>query len=320
MANKKDRVGEERLNNQGYLMKIVEYGNAKNIVIEFQDEYKTKVNTNYRNFLNGKVRNPSYKSVINRFEQIKTNRLGEEKLNNQNCLMKIIEYNNTDDIIVEFQDEYKAKVHTNYRNYKKGKVENPYCKSVCGIGITGDKYQNQIKEYIIWQSMLYRCYSKKEKFKHPTYQDVTCCKEWLLYENFYEWLHSQENFDKWLNGDHWNIDKDILRKGNKVYSPETCCLVPHNINTLFIKCNKSRGKYPIGVHIHKEKFVAQYYDPTLKKIKYLGIYNTPEEAFFAYKKAKESYIKQVAQDERNKGNITERCYQAMMNYEVEIND
>lgn len=39
-------------------------------------------------------------------------RLGQEKLNNQGSLMKIVEYNNSSDIVVEFQDDYKARVST----------------------------------------------------------------------------------------------------------------------------------------------------------------------------------------------------------------
>lgn len=48
------------------------------------------------------------------------NKIGEEKLNNQGYLMRIIQYNKSDDIIVEFQDKYKAKIKTTYGNYKNG--------------------------------------------------------------------------------------------------------------------------------------------------------------------------------------------------------
>jgi hypothetical protein len=57
-----------------------------------------------------------------------------------------------------------------------------------------------------------------------------------------------------------------------------------------------------------------------KQQEHIGYYNTSEEAFQAYKKAKEDYIKQVAQEEYNDGNITKPCYEAMMKYKVEITD
>jgi hypothetical protein len=256
----------------------------------------------------------------------KNERLNETNINNQNYIMKIIQYNNKRDILVEFQDEYKGIVHTNYHNFKVGLVKNPYHPSVCnGMGIVGNKYpihvdHKNIKEYQSWMDMLKRVF----KPKYPTYKDVTCCNEWLLYENFYEWLHSQENFDKWLNGERWAIDKDILVKGNKIYSPDTCCLVPHEINTLFVKSEKTRGEYPIGVSKRNDRngFQAKiiYGKKNNKAKSTLYNYSTVEEAFNAYKFSKESYIKQLAQEEYDKNNITKRCYNAMMNYQVEITD
>ena len=57
----------------------------------------------------------------------------------------------------------------------------------------------------------------------------------------------------------WQLDKDILIKGNKIYSPDTCCFVPSEINNLFVGCNKSRGSLPIGVTFNKrlKRYVAQ---------------------------------------------------------------
>lgn len=266
-------------------------------------------------------------SRTNFIKQQKRQRIGEEKLNNQNCLMKIVEYNSADDIIVEFQDKYKAKVHTQYKSFLNGSIKNPYKTSVCGVGIIGVKYpmsidKKQTKEYIAWCNMLNRCYGDKTLKRYYTYKDVTCCDEWLYYENFYEWLHNQENFNKYENGDKWAVDKDILIKGNKVYSPETCCLVPHNINMLFVKNNKTRGNLPIGVHFDRKrnKYRAECRNPFINKVKKIGRYQTLEEAFQSYKKYKENIIKQVAEYEYSKSNITEQCYKAMMNYKVEIDD
>ena len=212
------------------------------------------------------------------------------------------------------------------RIFKWG-IKNPYHPEVYGVGIVGNKYQTtsnhkQTKDYEAWCNVLQRCFDKKikEKKKYLTYQDVTCCTEWLLFDNFYEWIHSQDNYDKWLNGDKWAIDKDILIKGNKTYGSETCCLVPHNVNGLFLKSNATRGDLPIGVSIHGNGFQARCHNPIVNKEEYLGSYSTPSYAFLAYKKYKENLIKQIAQTEYNKGNITEECYNAMMNYQVEITD
>lgn len=256
-------------------------------------------------------------------------RLGEERLNNQGCLMRIVEYNNSLDIVVEFQDEHKIKTHTSYGQFCSGSVKNPYSSDIYGVGTVGIKQCScNDKEYKTWNDMLRRCYSKTRNYKMTeNYNDVTCCEEWLNFENFYEWLHSQSNFDKWKNGKMWNLDKDIIIKGNKMYSPETCCLVPHAINNLFTKNDKKRGNLPIGVNKHKNKngykFHAHCPNSLIVGTKgrvSLGTFDTPEEAFLAYKTAKESYIKQVAQKEYDNGVITKECYDAMMKYEVEITD
>lgn len=239
--------------------------------------------------------------------------------------MKIIEYNNATDIVVEFQDEYNAKVHTAYSAFKKCAVKNPYYPSVFEVGMIGSKYlatinKDSTKEYKTWIQMLRRCFSEKEKNRKPTYKDISCCNEWLLYENFYEWLHSQPNFDKWYNGNRWAIDKDILIKGNKIYSPNTCCLVPHNVNALFLKHDAARGGLPLGLTKHGKNIQVWCNNPFNGKCEPLGTYSTIEEAFKVYKLHKEDIIRQVAEIEYMNNNITKQCYNAMLNYKVEITD
>lgn len=253
------------------------------------------------------------------------NRLGEERYNHQGCLMKIIQYKNANEIIIEFQDKYRAKICTRYDRFIEGCIRNPYHPIVCGVGAIGIKYTSrtngrQTKEHLTWINMLHRCFDEEYKKKMPTYKDTICCTEWLLYENFYEWLHNQSNFDKWLTGDRWAIDKDILVKGNKIYSPETCCLVPHNVNMLFVKNDIDRSNLPIGVKRNGSGFQVFCNNPYTNKQESLGTYLTPEQAFQVYKTYKENIIKQVAQTEYDNGNITEQCYKAMMKYEVEITD
>lgn len=143
------------------------------------------------------------------------NRIGETKLNYQNSIMTIVLYNNVQDIVVEFQDKYKSMVHTTYKNFKNGSVKNPYCPSVMHVGAIGSKYtpydiyydnngkkiNKAKKEYRLWKHMLQRCFDNDYKERQPTYKDVTCVDDWLLFEKFYEWVKDQENYDKWLNGD-----------------------------------------------------------------------------------------------------------------------
>ena len=253
-------------------------------------------------------------------------RTGCTVINNQGLEMTCVEYNNALNIVVEFKNPY-YRVDSNWGNFTKGKIRNPYLPTIYGVGIIGNKYKtrdgeyNQIKEYQAWCDMLFRTYGcTYDNSRRAKYIDCYVCNEWLYYENFYEWLHSQDNFDKWLNGKRWCLDKDILYNNNKMYAPDKCCLVPNNVNTLFVKRDAARGELPIGVQKNHDRFCALCSNPINKKYEYFGTFDTPEEAFMAYKNGKENIIKQVAQIEFNAGNITQPCYNAMLDYKVNITD
>ena len=266
----------------------------------------------------------------------KIDRLGETNISNEGCIVKIVEYNNCNDIIVEFQDEHKYRVHTTYKHFKNGECKNPFFPSVHGHGYLGiDKKGNVPKtkefkdgkyvitwEYHKWQNMLQRCFDNKYKEKKPTYKDATCCERWLCFANFLEDFEILKNEYNWDNDKKLNLDKDILHKNNKIYSLENCVLVPDWINLLFIKSDANRGDCPIGVSYNKASKKYQARCRINKKLKRLGYYNTIEEAFNAYKIAKEQEIKRVAEDCVLKGYVTKdsRLYNAMINYQVEIDD
>jgi len=171
-----------------------------------------------------------------------------------------------------------------------------------------------IREYKLWTSMLKRCFDEKHKQKYPTYEGVTCSKEWLSMTKFIEDVSQMRGYG--LEG--WELDKDILQKGNKLYSKETCCFVPAEVNNLLTKRDNCRGEYPVGVYFHKAtgKFRAQL--TVNGKKKHLGYFTSPEEAFQVYKLAKEAYIKVVAH--KWKHILDERVFQALMTYEVNIDD
>ena len=108
-------------------------------------------------------------------------------------------------------------------------------------------------------------------------------------------------------------------KGNKIYSPETCCLVPSYINVLLIHPNKESSTLPIGVYYKRghDKFGISCSFEEEKLNKY---FNDPIEAFFIYKELKEKHIQKMATYSYSKGEITKKCYEALMSYEVELTD
>ena len=291
---------------------------------ELEEKYRCPYST--MSFYSGELKITREKSK----NKPKIERVGQETYNKNGELMRVVEYNNANDIIVEFQDKYKAKVHTKWTHFYKSKnIKNPYYPTVYEVGIIGEKYpitinQKKTKEYDVWSQMLRRCYDINALKKRPTYSNCNVCEEWLLYDNFYEWLHSQTNFEQWYNGNRWAIDKDILVKGNNIYSPTTCCLIPQYVNSLFLKNDADRGEYPIGVSKNKRGLYEAtiIYGKKNNKSKTTGYsYPTPEDAFYlGYKPYKEAYIKRIAKEEYDKDNITKQCYEAMMNYQVEITD
>ena len=266
----------------------------------------------------------------------KIDKTGETNISNEGCIMQIVEYKNCDDIIIQFEDKYKYRVHTQYGNFKNGECKNPFFPSVYGHGYLGvDKNGNVPKtkefkdgkwrktwEYDRWQNMLQRCFDNKLKERNPTYKDITCCDRWLCFANFLEDFEILKQEYNWNEGEKLNLDKDILHKNNKVYSLENCVLVPDGINKLFTKCDASRGNCPIGVSYHKGAKKHQAQCNINGKRKGLGLYNSLEEAFNAYKVAKEQEIKRIAEDCISKGFITKdsRLYKAMINYQVKITD
>jgi hypothetical protein len=247
--------------------------------------------------------------------------------NKQGYLMTVIQYNAYDSILVEFSEPYRCVVSTRVDHFLKGDVVNPYAPCVCGIGIVGNKYpthsndgKHYLREYLMWTNMIKRCYDETARNKNRTYIDCECCEDWIYYENFYDWLHSQENYIILDSINDISIDKDILFKGNKMYSPKTCCLVPKYINNLLIKSDAIRGECCIGVSINKRdgKYKAQCGGK--KNHAYLGLYDTEEEAFNAYKKHKETQIRKSADEAYRQSYITKECYEALINYNVEITD
>ena len=232
---------------------------------------------------------------------------------------KILKYNDAKDVEVRFlKTGYETVARLDH--IKSGEIKDPYSPSVYGVGILGAKYLASIngvqtKEYKLWNSMLVRCYSDSFKKKYPTYEGCEVSENFKSYEYFYEWCHKQIGF----SNKNWHLDKDLLVKGNKVYSEYSCVFIPQEINTVLIKSTASRGKHLIGVcwSNTNKAFMAQV-GKNKGKQEHLGYFKTEVEAFKAYKAAKENFIKEQAS--KFKSQIDDRAYNALMNYKVEITD
>jgi hypothetical protein len=196
-------------------------------------------------------------------------------------------------------------------------------KTVYGVGYNSEGrhntsiHNNHTHKYKTWHDMIRRCYSEKFHAHHHSYKDCLVCEEWHDFQNFGDWY--DENYYE-IENEQMHLDKDILIKGNKVYSPDTCIFTPRRINVLFVKKGSKNNNLPIGVVFNNrknKKYVARCGNGEGKTVSINSFY-TPEEAFYCYKKFKELLIRDVANEYKHK--IPEKLYNAMITYEVEITD
>lgn len=192
--------------------------------------------------------------------------------------------------------------------------------TVQNVGIVGEghftPFQDGVitKEYKLWICMLERCFSQKYKSRNLEYRDVSVCEDWLHFQNFAVWCNAQIGF----GSPGWHLDKDIIKPGNKIYSPETCAFVPGELNALLNKRKRARNASGVcGVLL--TKYNRYYVNCKLGGTTiYGGTYLNKEDAFLKYKSIKEEYIKQQAT--KWQPQIDARVYEALMQYQVNMDD
>lgn len=256
--------------------------------------------------------------AIQKHKQLQHNIVGAVYSTKYSGNIKILDYKDKNHVYIEFVTTHNTKWVSlcNIRRGEVGDTEDtlitPHVYKVGFIGIGKYSKKHHKKIYDAWIAMLSRCYDKKVIALNPTYQGCSVCEEWHNFQNFAVW------FEKHCKCDKPQIDKDIRVKGNKLYSPDTCCVLPNVINKCFVKRQRYRGEYPIGVVKGKGSgFVAKLGNIWGFK-KYLGYFSTVDKAFYAYKQAKEQLIIFLAH--KFKEQLDDIAYQALLNYQVEITD
>ena len=173
-------------------------------------------------------------------------------------------------------------------------------KLVRGLGINdmkGKSHVNgkQILQYEVWQNMLKRCTNKDYQNDFPTYINVTVCDDWKLFSNFYKWFNENYRWDLAEQGIKIVLDKDILIKDNKIYSPNACIFIPEKVN-LYIRNKTSRNTSGCtGVSWNKKmnKWRAGTTDFNTGKYISLGHFNTIEEASESYSIERSNQLKHI---------------------------
>ena len=144
--------------------------------------------------------------------------------------------------------------------------------------------QHFTRSYKAWLDMRYRCkHDGKWQAKYPTYKGCHNSQLFDSPQGFIEWSTRQPGGG--VTG--FQLDKDLLLKGNKLYSEDVCVYLPQALNKFLTDKQSVRGIYPRGVHFNKHvgKLCAKV--SVMGESVHLGYFGNTEEAFAAYKSAKE---------------------------------
>lgn len=214
--------------------------------------------------------------------------------------------------------------NTGYESWVKsktitsGKVRDPYEPHIFGVGYKGEgKYRARrsvengskvYKSYEVWIDMLWRVYGDHKLSNRYKERGVSVCEEWHNFQNFAEWYLTYKPENRNLV-----LDKDILVRGNKKYSPMTCTFVPQEVNKFFCASNKRRGDLPVGVYFH-ERFNKYEGCVSHRGSKHIKYFNTSDEAFAWYKHKKEGLLQTLADIHFMLSNIDSKAHDALLRW------
>lgn len=282
---------------KGTLATVIDYKNAREVICSFQDG--SEGTFEIANLRKGSFRSPKEYAAY----------IGQRCLTNAYGWCTVVEYVDAFNVTVEF-DEPKAKVRTEARSVKRGEIRNPLQPDENGFFCGSGLYDSHDWMYQTWSHMKARHFDRNGR--NPAYWDVCVCESWKNYQSFAAWCVIQ------VHKQGWHLDKDLLVKGSREYSPNTCIFLPADVNTFMTKRLSCRGEAPIGVTVHpRDGSINVQYTKDGQHM-YLGTYASHEEAFGIYKEAKTLHARELA--DRYKGVIDSRAYEALMNYEVLITD
>lgn len=225
-------------------------------------------------------------------------------------------------VVLRYKDARNVKVRFTATGYvtvchsgalRKGNVKDPLAPSLVGVGCFGvGPYQGsytdngkkvRTRHYTAWQSMLIRCYSGQPKFA-TGYAGCTVSKRWRNFQNF---AHDIEQMPNW-DTPGYELDKDIIKPGNKVYSRKHCCFVPREINGALVRSYSGGG----ATIMPNGKWRARVSKGYGKGMIHLGCFDTREEALAVYAEGKRKRIRTLARIHKNQ--LDPRAYKALRRF------
>ena len=285
-------IGESITLECGKIATIIDWFSTNDISVEIDGEiYKT----NYMSFQN---KLPSINKMFEKQEMV-----GTYIENNAGTKIKVLSYNLDDNtFLLELDNGYKFTKDCITVINKA--FTTPYDLSYGGVGYLGEKYVPNDYPVIgnMWHSLLDRVVVRKGRKEFKTYEDCSVCDRWLCFSNFVD-----DMLEMWYDCDEkLEIDKDIKYKGNKVYSPENCLLVPHRINMLFrgwesgdnhatgvefIKSGEHKGKWKVKPQGRRKGEQDEIFRTGVHKN-----FKNERDAWEYYKNIKRKYVEKVLRE------------------------
>lgn len=226
--------------------------------------------------------------------------VGMEFVNKKGFKWRVVDCVRLKHVLVESLEWMPYEVFTKKDQILRGNLLYPYGKHKDGCYKGEGSWLYSVKNpYMqLWCGIRSRTLNDNFKQKHKSYLNCTLCPEWMCLQNFCDWADS--TYPKEFPDVAWEIDKDLLSNSG-VYSPETCCWLPKEIN-LFLSKKSEKGIYEKegkrgssfalfvreGTEVYKEK-----------KGHYIGSYPTYADAVAKWKEVKQNRLNALIEKYRH---------------------
>lgn len=220
-----------------------------------------------------------------------------------------IQFHSTESTVGGIIDGY---IHE-YAYFKKYGRKNPFERSFLGVGYLGEFRATssdkntpvRTKLLRIWEDMIKRCYDPTcNNAKNYHDKNVVVDSRWHNFHNFYLWAIDKDQ-GGFIYNMNMSLDKDLFQfnRSNKVYSPEVCVFLPHNINTSLASLEREVNKsgdfnLPPGVVYERSgKYTARIHLAFNGKVflrKQIHTSESLSEVYSTYVVIKEHYLKELA--------------------------
>lgn len=172
--------------------------------------------------------------------------------------------------------------------------------------------------FVLWKGILRRCYTSSVN-ENPTYIGCTVDERWHSFMAFKTWMENQKQHVLWLEESDlpvkerkikFQLDKDLLGNG-KLYSPDTCVLIPSTLNSVLSHQRDSTKNLPLGVGWVASRLKYRSYIMIDNKYKSLGYYENVSVAHKAWQNAKCTNILRLLEGYEDQPYADQRIVQSL---------